>query len=105
MKASDRQVGGNHYVDMRISPVEFIYANDIPFLEGCIIKRVCRHRSKNGREDIEKAIHELQLILEYEYEPQESASEKSPGTPPPEPHREGPEKSVVSPARYSWQTY
>lgn len=37
--ALDTQVGGDHYKTMKIQPVEFIHANGIPFLEGCIIKR------------------------------------------------------------------
>lgn len=61
------QVGGNHYKDFSIQPVEFITANGLSFLEGCVVKRVCRHKEKNGREDIEKAIHELQLLLDLEY--------------------------------------
>ena len=61
------QVGGSHYKDYAIQPVEFITANKLPFLEGCVIKRVCRHRAKNGAEDIRKAIHELQLILKLQY--------------------------------------
>jgi len=63
----DMQEGGDHYKDMTIQPVEFILANKIQFLDGCVIKRVCRHRAKNGAEDIRKAIHELNLILELEY--------------------------------------
>jgi hypothetical protein len=65
--ALDEQEGGSHYKDLAIQPVEFITANNLTFLEGCVIKRVCRHRSKNGAEDIRKAIHELNLILELEY--------------------------------------
>ena len=61
------QEGGNHYKGLAIQPVEFITANKLSFLEGCVIKRVCRHRSKNGAEDIRKAIHELELILQLEY--------------------------------------
>jgi len=61
------QEGGDHYKIMKIQPVEFIHANKIPFLEACVIKRVCRHKAKNGSEDIRKAIHELNLILEFEY--------------------------------------
>lgn len=61
------QIGGTHYKDYAIQPVEFIHANKLPFLEGCVIKRVCRHRAKNGAEDIRKAIHELQLILKLQY--------------------------------------
>ena len=66
-KALDIQEGGDHYKGLAIQPVEFITANNLTFLEGCVIKRVCRHRSKNGSEDIRKAIHELNLILELEY--------------------------------------
>jgi len=67
MSSLDVQEGGDHYKKMKIQPVEFIQANKIQFLDGCVIKRVCRHRSKNGAEDIRKAIHELNLILELEY--------------------------------------
>lgn len=63
------QIGGDHYRTCRIQPVEFIEANNISFLEGCVIKRVTRHNkpSGKGRQDIEKAIHELQLLLELRY--------------------------------------
>jgi len=66
MKPSDRQEGGEHY-NMPIQPTEFIFKNGIPFIEGNIIKYVTRHREKNGAEDILKAIHYLELILEYDY--------------------------------------
>jgi hypothetical protein len=66
-KALQRQEGGDHYKELSIQPIEFIHANDIPFLEACVIKRCCRHRRKNGAEDIRKAIHELELILQLEY--------------------------------------
>lgn len=62
-----RQEGGNHYKDNAIQPVEFITANKLNFLEGCVVKRICRHRRKNGAEDIRKAIHELELLLALEY--------------------------------------
>ena len=67
MKHSDNQVGGTHYKSMRIQPAEFSTVNGLGFLEGCVVKRVSPHRSKGGAEDIRKAIHELELILEYEY--------------------------------------
>ena len=63
----DVQVGGGHYKDMAIQPVEFITRNKIGFLPGCVIKRVCRYRAKAGAEDLRKAIHELELMLELEY--------------------------------------
>lgn len=63
------QIGGGHYKDCPIQPVQFIEANNIKFLEGCVIKRVTRHDKETGkgRQDIEKAIHELQLLLELRY--------------------------------------
>jgi len=61
------QVGGNHYSKLAIQPVEFIHANNLNFLEGNIVKRACRHRSKNGKEDLLKLIHEAQLLIALEY--------------------------------------
>lgn len=63
-----KQVGGNHYSKMAIQPIEFIHANNIPFIEGSIIKYICRHKSKNGREDLEKAKHLIDILLEIEYD-------------------------------------
>lgn len=67
MKASDDQIGGAHYKTFAIQPAEFIHKNSIGFLPGNIIKYVCRYRAKNGREDLLKARHYLDLLLEYEY--------------------------------------
>jgi len=64
--ALSRQEGGSHYKNFTIQPVEFIHANDLSFLEGCVIKRICRWRSKNGIEDLRKAIHEIELMIELE---------------------------------------
>ncbi len=66
MSALDKQVSGEHYKST-IQPVEFIHANELGFIEGNIVKYVTRHRRKNGRQDIEKAIHYLELLLELEY--------------------------------------
>lgn len=63
-KASDKQVGGQHYKSMVIQPGHFIRANDIGWYEGNAIKYICRHKAKNGIQDIEKAIHYLELVLE-----------------------------------------
>ena len=63
----DTQVGGNHYSSKSIQPIEYIEANNLNFHEGNVIKYVTRHRLKNGKEDIEKAIWYLQRILEVEY--------------------------------------
>lgn len=64
---SVKQEGGNHYKLLGIQPVEYIQANSLNFFEGNVVKYVTRHRSKNKAQDIKKAIHYLQLILQYEY--------------------------------------
>lgn len=60
------QVGGNHYSKMKIQPIDFITANGIGYIEGNIIKYVCRYKSKNGVEDLKKAQHYLQMLIEQE---------------------------------------
>lgn len=65
-KALDRQEGGNHYKAMKIQPVVFINANGLGFLEGSIIKRICRWRSKDGIQDLLKIKHEVDLLIELE---------------------------------------
>lgn len=64
----DRQVGGEHYKAFPIQPVEFITRNKLGFLEGCIIKRVCRYNMPGGkgRQDLEKIMHECELLMEME---------------------------------------
>ena len=64
--ALDIQVAGSHYKDKAIQPVEYIHANGMGFLEGCIIKRITRWRDKNGIEDLEKIKHEVDLLIELE---------------------------------------
>ena len=66
-KASSKQEGGSHYKQMAIQPIEYIQANSLDYLEGNVIKYISRHKSKNGQEDIKKAMHYCQLILEYQY--------------------------------------
>ena len=61
------QIGGRHYQEMVIQPAEYAVKNDVGFLEGTVIKYVSRHKNKNGEEDIDKAIHCLQLIKELQY--------------------------------------
>lgn len=65
MSALERQVGGTHYKGA-IQPVEFILANGIPFIEGTIIKYLYRWRDKGGIEDLEKAKHYIQILIEAE---------------------------------------
>lgn len=65
--ALDRQEGGSHYKDMPIQPVQFCHANKIPFLDGNVIKYVCRHRAKNGKQDLLKARQYIDMLIELEY--------------------------------------
>ena len=65
--ALSKQEGGSHYKSMKIQPVEFITANELGFLEGNVVKYICRHHAKNGAEDIKKAIHYCELLLQTKY--------------------------------------
>lgn len=65
--ARDKQVGGSHYADMPIQPAEYAHANKIGELEFLCLRYISRHRKKNGRQDVEKAIHVLELLLDLEY--------------------------------------
>tara|TARA_R110000737_G_scaffold75119_3_gene104599 strand:- start:767 stop:1150 length:384 start_codon:yes stop_codon:yes gene_type:complete len=62
----DTQVGGGHYKDYVIQPLEFITKNNIPFIEGNIIKYITRWKDKNGVEDLKKVIHYTQLLAQLE---------------------------------------
>jgi hypothetical protein len=68
------QVGGKHYKEMTIQPVEYIYANNIPYLEGNVIKYVSRWKSKGGIADLEKAKHYIDLIISFEEKNEKSSS-------------------------------
>ena len=64
IRALDVQEGGNHYKEMAIQPVEYIMANGIGFVEGSVIKYVSRWRAKGGVQDLRKARHFLDLLIE-----------------------------------------
>ena len=66
-KSLEEQVGGKHYRSMKIQPAQFINENKLLFAEGNAIKYICRHSMKGKRQDIEKAIHYLEMILERDY--------------------------------------
>ena len=65
--ALDVQVGGSHYKDCAIQPIEYIHANKLGFAEGNVVKYITRHRQKHGADDVRKVIHYCQLLLELEY--------------------------------------
>lgn len=62
------QVGGTHYKDKGIQPIEYIQTNKLSFCEGNVIKYVTRHRDKNGLEDLKKAMQYLKFLMESEYQ-------------------------------------
>ena len=63
----EKQVGGKHYKNFRIQPAQFINENKLLFAEGNAIKYIRRHSIKGKEEDIKKAIHYLEMILERDY--------------------------------------
>ena len=63
----DKQHGGSHYQKFKIQPSKFVVENELLFPEGCAIKYICRHRLKGKKEDILKAIHFLEMIIERDY--------------------------------------
>lgn len=62
----DIQVGGDHYKDFKIQPVEFIEQNNLGFLQGCIVKRISRYDKPTGKglQDLLKIKHEVDLLIE-----------------------------------------
>lgn len=64
--ASELQVGGDHYKDFVIQPAYFCHVNNIPYLEATAIKYLCRWRKKGGKQDLDKAIHFIELLKEFE---------------------------------------
>jgi len=66
-KALHKQVSGTHYMYMKIQPAEFINKNKLLFAEGNAIKYICRHKQKGERQDLEKAKHYIDMIIERDY--------------------------------------
>lgn len=66
MSAFSKQVGGGHYTKMKIQPFQYSMANGLDPMQHTIIKYVTRFRDKNGIEDLEKAKHTIDLLIEHE---------------------------------------
>ena len=64
MKSFKKQIGGNHYLKYKIQPVDFIIKNNIGFVEGNIIKYILRFKEKGGVQDLLKAKHYIELLIE-----------------------------------------
>ena len=71
-KVYNKQIGGAHYKDMVVQPSEFINKNKLLFAEGNAIKYICGHASKGEVQDLEKAKHYIDMIIERDYGPQEN---------------------------------
>jgi len=63
----DKQHGGSHYKKYKIQPSKFVVENKLLYPEGCAIKYIIRHQDKNGKEDLLKAIHFIEMIIERDY--------------------------------------
>lgn len=68
MKANEKQIGGDHYTRQKIQHWDYIIANEIPYMEAQIIKYLSRWRAKNGMQDLLKARHFLDKLIEVEHE-------------------------------------
>ena len=66
-KPLSEQIGGDHYRQGSIQPIEYIHANDMDFFSGNVVKYITRWKYKNGLEDLNKAKHYIELLIEQEY--------------------------------------
>ena len=63
----DKQIGGSHYQKFKIQPSKFVIENELLYPEGCAIKYILRHRLKGKKQDLEKAIHFIEMSIERDY--------------------------------------
>lgn len=73
-EAPKEEVGGDHYKRMKIDVFEFAEANNLSFMAATAIKYIARHRDKNGKEDLLKAMHTINRMIEYYY-PEENGNQ------------------------------
>ena len=77
MSVWKKQIGGNHYKKYKLQPSQFVTENKLLYPEGCIIKYVIRHQDKGGKQDLEKAKHMIDMIIERDYEDEKEKQETS----------------------------
>ena len=75
MSAYKKQVGGKHYLKYKIQPSKFVVENKLLYPEGNVIKYVLRHQDKGGKQDLEKAKHMIDMIIERDYEEEKEKQE------------------------------
>ena len=68
MSVWKKQVGGKHYIKYKIQPSKFVVENKLLYPEGSVIKYILRHQDKGGKEDLLKAKHFIDMIIERDYE-------------------------------------
>ena len=67
MSVYDKQIGGKHYLKYKMQPSKFVVENKLLYPEGSVIKYILRHQDKGGKEDLLKAKHFIDMIIERDY--------------------------------------
>ena len=75
MSAYKKQIGGKHYLKYKIQPSKFVVENRLLYPEGCVIKYIVRHQDKGGKQDLEKAKHMIDMIIERDYSEEKEKQE------------------------------
>ena len=75
MSTYKKQIGGKHYLKYKIQPSEFVVENKLLYPEGNVIKYILRHQDKGGKQDLEKAKHFIDMILERDYKEEKEKQE------------------------------
>ena len=70
-----KQIGGKHYLKYKIQPSRFVVENKLLYPEGCVIKYILRHQDKGGKQDLLKAIHFIEMIMERDYRDEKEKQE------------------------------
>ena len=75
MSVWKKQVGGKHYIKYKIQPSKFVVVNKLLYPEGSVIKYILRHQDKGGKQDLLKAKHFIDMIIERDYEEEKEKQE------------------------------
>ena len=75
MSAYKKQIGGKHYLNYKIQPSKFVVENKLLYPEGCVIKYILRHQDKGGKQDLLKAKHFIDMIIERDYKDEKEKQE------------------------------
>ena len=75
MSSYKKQIGGKHYLKYKIQPSRFVVENKLLYPEGNVIKYILRHQDKGGKEDLEKAMLFIEMIIERDYSEEKEKQE------------------------------